>query len=322
MLTREALERFAPRPHDTRKGAIWDGYIGALEQHGEELCAEFGIDEQLELVHCLAQMAHETDGFTILWESGNYSPMRIMEIFGVGRHSAAVTHDEAMKIGQLQGEDRAYALFERVYGLGNPKKAAELGNTEPGDGYRYRGFGFLQTTGRRDHEELLGGQTTPYAALRAAIMEFDKKGCCEAARRDDIKKVTTLVNGGSNGIASRREWLAKAKRVWPTFPGGVPHQAPATEPPAEAAPKSMATSKEGNIQVLNGTLGGGTAIADAQSVVVKVVSKAAETGKPVSLIDIVLAVVSSPLFIIGVTVAAASAASWLFRARKRWHMGV
>lgn len=73
----------------------------------------------------------------------------MVEIFGVGRHFAAVTASEAAR---LAGHPEAIA--ERVYGLGNPRKARELGNTEPGDGFRYRGDGVLQTTGRGNHRRM------------------------------------------------------------------------------------------------------------------------------------------------------------------------
>jgi putative chitinase len=68
----------------------------------------------------------------------NYSAPRLLEIFGVNRHSAAVTAFEAEKLAR-----KPEAIAERVYGLGNPRKARELGNTQPGDGFRFRGNGIL-----------------------------------------------------------------------------------------------------------------------------------------------------------------------------------
>jgi putative chitinase len=81
------------------------------------------------MTHILAQALRETGGFTILREKMNYSAPRLFEIFGVNRHSAAITAVEAERLA-FQPE----AIAERVYGLGNPRKASELGNTEPGDG--------------------------------------------------------------------------------------------------------------------------------------------------------------------------------------------
>lgn len=219
MLTRDDLNTLAPRPAAGDKAATWDVYVDALVNHGGELCAEFGIDTALELQHFMAQVAHESGGFTVLWESGAYSAKRIMEIFGIGRHSAKISIEEAHAIGSLRGEARAKALFERVYGQGNPKKAIELGNLEPGDGYKYRGFGPMQITGRRDHERLLMGDHSPYAALRASFKEWDEKSCNELAARDDIKSITKRINGGYNGLESRKRYLAKAKAIWPKFPG-------------------------------------------------------------------------------------------------------
>jgi len=167
MLMRADLQNFAPRPHAGEKAANWDTYVAALENHAGELCAEFGIDTALELQHFMAQIAHESGGFTVLWEDMRYSAPRIMEIFGVGKHSAKVTAAESR---DLAGKPKD--LAERVYGLGNPKKARELGNSAPGDGYRYRGFGPMQITGRADHERYLTQRCVaplPSGTQRAAM---------------------------------------------------------------------------------------------------------------------------------------------------------
>lgn len=219
MLTRDDLQRFAPRPGAGERAANWDAYVEALTEHGGALCAEFGIDTALELQHFMAQIAHESGGFTVLWESGAYTFANILDKFGVGRHSARITKDEAAEIAALPVAKRGPRLFERTYGLGNPKKAIELGNLEPGDGWKYRGFGPMQTTGRKAHETLMMGDTSPRGALRAAFAEWDEKNCNELAARDDIKSITKRINGGYNGFEDRKKYLAKAKRIWPTFPG-------------------------------------------------------------------------------------------------------
>lgn len=234
MLTRDDLQKFAPRPQSGDKAATWDAYVKALEEHAGALCAEFGIDTALELQHFMAQIAHESGGFTVLWESGAYSSQGIMNTFGVGKHTSRVTKAEADQIAAMPVAKRGAVLFERVYGLGIPHcckspddcqkpkqacKARELGNNQPGDGYRYRGFGPMQITGRADHEKYLNGDSSPYAALRGAFAEWDAKGCNELAARDDIKSITKRINGGYNGLEDRKLYLAKAKRIWPLFPG-------------------------------------------------------------------------------------------------------
>lgn len=102
----------------------------AAFRDGDELLARFGITTRLRLAHFLAQVLHESGDGKVLFETLSYSsPGRLMEIFGIGRHSAAIGQDEVA--GLLRNPQ---ALAERVYGLGNPAKTRELGNTRTGDG--------------------------------------------------------------------------------------------------------------------------------------------------------------------------------------------
>jgi putative chitinase len=193
-------------------------YLAAIE-NGDALFRKYGITTKLRLAHFLAQICHESGGLAIEYESGNYSAERLMEIFGVGRHSAKITEAEARKLAR-----NGQAIFERVYGLGNPKKAKELGNTKPGDGYRYRGTGLMQTTGRYNfrtvgkkcgvdfekHPDLV---LSAEHALKPALVEWNAGKLNVAADRDDIVAITKRINGGTNGLADRRSWLAKLKKA-------------------------------------------------------------------------------------------------------------
>lgn len=191
-------------------------YVSAFE-HGDGLFMARGITSPLRLAHFLAQAFHETGGLTIEWESGAYSAPRLLEIFGVGHHSAAITPSEASTLA-YDGP----AIFERVYGLGNPRKAKELGNTQPGDGYKYRGGGILQTTGRANYRRM--GQKcgvdfeghpelvlSAEHALKPALAEWAEGNLNAAADRDDILAITKKINGGTNGLDSRKDWLRKIK---------------------------------------------------------------------------------------------------------------
>lgn len=193
-------------------------YLEAFER-GDSLFAQHGVNTPDRLAHFLAQCLHETGGLTIEWESGAYRASRLVEIFGVGHHSARVTEAEAHALAY-----NGPAIFERVYGLGNPSKARELGNAQPGDGYRYRGGGIMQTTGRSNYRRMgqkcgVDFETNPELvvsaehALKPALAEWTEGGLNAAADRDDILTITKRINGGTNGLADRRAWLAKVRAV-------------------------------------------------------------------------------------------------------------
>jgi putative chitinase len=194
-----------------------DNYRESIRQGGP-LFQQHGLTTPLRIAHFLAQALHETGGFTILRENMNYSAARLMEIFGVNQHSAAIT---AAQAAQLAGHPEAIA--ERVYGLGNPRMSRDLGNTQPGDGFRYRGNGILQTTGRANHRrtgtacgvDFEGNPdlvTAPEHALKPALQEWTEGNLNAAADRNDIRAITRRINGGFNGLSDRETWFEK---VWP-----------------------------------------------------------------------------------------------------------
>lgn len=193
-------------------------YLDAITQSAA-LLEQRGINTPLRLAHFFAQALHETGGFTILRESMNYSAPRMMQIFGVNRHSAAVTEAEA---ADLAHDEKRIA--ERVYGLGNPSKARELGNSQAGDGFLYRGNGVLQTTGRGAHIRIGAATgvdfekhpelaTTAEHALKPPVEEWSHRGLNDFADRDDIRTITLRINGGFNGFADRQIWLTKLKKA-------------------------------------------------------------------------------------------------------------
>lgn len=187
----------------------------------------YGLTTPLRVAHFMAQISHESGGGTIKRESGNYRAERIMQIFGVGKHSAAITRAEAAR---LAGDGPA--LFDRVYGIGNPKKAKEFGHTMPGDGWRYRGGGLIQTTGKKAYQraakltgiDLVGDPdriADPAVALEVAVAEFAQRRCLVAADRDDVLTVTKIINGGTNGLEDRKAWLSKWRRALDGGPVGL-----------------------------------------------------------------------------------------------------
>jgi putative chitinase len=205
----EIVAQIAPR--------AFPNYTRAFDA-GDAAFAAAGLTTPLRLAHFLAQALHETGGGTVLFESLAYrTPARLLQIFGVGNHTAAIRPEE---VDALLGNEQA--LAERVYGLGNPRKARELGNTLPGDGYRYRGGGLLQTTGRANYKhmgDLCGTDfestptliVDPAHALGPALGEWTQGHLNDAADRNDLHTITRVINGGTNGLAERQ---ALFDQIW------------------------------------------------------------------------------------------------------------
>jgi putative chitinase len=101
---------------------------------------------------------------------------------------------------------------------------ADLGNSEPGDGARYKGRGLIQLTGRANYQrygellqlDLVGHPelvADPATSLVIACKYWTLNGLNPLADQDDIETITRRINGGLNGLADRRACLARAKEA-------------------------------------------------------------------------------------------------------------
>ncbi|WP_050994885.1 glycoside hydrolase family 19 protein [Bradyrhizobium liaoningense] len=194
--------------------------VAAVVQGWSAAVSKAKLTTKNRACHFLAQIMTETGGLQILSESGAYKADRILHIFGQ-RHSAKIGPEEARRIAALPVAQRGPVLFNRVYGVGNPKKMREFNNTGPNDGWLYRGGGMMQCTGKNnyaamakktgmplvEHPELLHN---PDSAFKAAYLEWI---CNAAADRDDVVAVRKIINGGTNGLAECKAFLAKAKKA-------------------------------------------------------------------------------------------------------------
>ncbi len=243
MLTKAVLKKMWPTAAATK--------INAIAKVAPAVLSEFDIDDPLVVAHLMAQISHENGGGTIIRENMNYSAPRMLEIFGVGHHSAKVTPAEAERIQHKPKE-----IAERVYGLGNPKKAKELGNTKVGDGYRFRGGGDLQLTGGDSYRrvgDLIGVDLynkpeqldDPAISFRCAAAEFVKLNCVKPALDDDVEMVTKRVNGGYNGLAERKVWLRKWKAALAEIP--TPAEPPPAPVPAPMPPPNEPRGGESDL---------------------------------------------------------------------------
>ena len=99
-------------------------------------------------------------------------------------------------------------------------------------GWTYRGRGLLQLTGRDAYSAATAFLRKPYPeapdfaalpdavisaewCLKVAAVEWFVKGCNAPADKDNVVAVTRAINGGTIGLAERREWLKRTRFVWP-----------------------------------------------------------------------------------------------------------
>lgn len=156
--------------------------------------------------HFVSQVLHESGGLRYLAENLNYSAERLCAVWP----------------RRFPTEYRARPYAHDPEKLANYVYAGRMGNTEPGDGWRYRGRGLIQITGRSNYElvqELTGMPvleepdllTTPEPALLSALAWWGET--IPDAERLSVEQVTRRVNGGLNGLADRQRLFDVALRV-------------------------------------------------------------------------------------------------------------
>ncbi len=198
------LQKFATRASDD--------VLQAFDDQLDDILSEFDINKNAKrLSHFLAQLSHESMGFTVVEENLNYSGDGLWRVFR--RHFRS--RDEAESFARQPEK-----IANRVYAnrIGNGPEAS-------GDGFRYRGRGFIQLTGKANYEEygrLLGidlvGNPEQAAdtgnALRIAAAYWDQNGLNKLADRNDLNAITRRINGGLNGLQDRIHEFQKAAAVW------------------------------------------------------------------------------------------------------------
>lgn len=129
---------------------------------------------------------------------------------------------QAMFIAQLAHESGGFQYLEEIASGEAYEGRSDLGNTEPGDGARYKGRGYIQLTGRANYRaagEALGLDleghpelaALPENAARVAAWYWNSRDINAAADSGDFVQVTRLINGGTNGLADREEYYARAR---------------------------------------------------------------------------------------------------------------
>jgi putative chitinase len=239
VLTRDELVTIMPRA-----GTVADQVIGPLDA----AMTRFEIQGATRQAAFLAQLAHESGEFRHWSESLNYSWPRLRQIFP----KYFKTDAEAQAFDRQQER-----IANRVYGgrMGNGPEAS-------GDGWRYRGRGPIQLTGKDNYRacgralgvDLLGAPElleTPEIGCLAAAWFWTKRGLNALADNGDFVEISRRINGGLIGLEERRAFWARAKSTLGIQPepamgveaGPVPSPRLATRgslPPAALRPRKPA----------------------------------------------------------------------------------
>jgi putative chitinase len=127
-------------------------------------------------------------------------------------------------IAQIAHESGSFRYVKELASGEAYEGRADLGNTEEGDGVRYKGRGLIQITGRANYQscgddlgidivsspELLEG---PVLACRSAGWFWGKKNLNDLADKPDFLRITKRINGGTNGYQDRLKFYIKAMAV-------------------------------------------------------------------------------------------------------------
>jgi putative chitinase len=186
-------------------------------------CQEFGIDTPQRIAGFLSQCAHESGGFERLQENLNYSAEGMAGIWP--RRFAVMGPDNkpVKKDGKNQPNKFALALHRKPEMIANVVYSGRMGNgpTESGEGWKYRGRGLKQLTGKDNHRACSAGLGVdlvenpdlllePVYAARSAAWFWATNKCNNFADSGDIEGLTKKINGGLIGIEDRKKRYASA----------------------------------------------------------------------------------------------------------------
>jgi putative chitinase len=164
-----------------------DSRIQSIVNALNDTFEKYSIDSNIRMCHFLAQVLHESGAF---------------------RYSS-----------EIWGNTPAQQAYDTRIDLGNTPE-------HDGDGYKYRGRGWIQLTGKTNYR-LFGKEVgldlltdpdkvaeEPYDSL-AAGWYWNRKDLNSFADQDDILTITKKINGGFNGLDDRKMWHIKARVTLP-----------------------------------------------------------------------------------------------------------
>lgn len=175
------------------------------------VCPKYGIDTLDKFHEFLANVVQESGEFAHKVENMRYrSAMRIREIWP----------------SRFKTEEAARPYANNPEALANLVYGGRMGNVQPGDGWRFRGGGFIGLTGREVYTRYAKYLNMPLEQVAELVRTDDKyaldsacwffsvlKGLTDEAERDEIVKIIKSINGGMIGADVRMAYYNKIKTV-------------------------------------------------------------------------------------------------------------
>lgn len=175
-----------------------------LQKKYKTLFDKYGLTTKLRISHFMAQIEHES-GLKPVSENLNYSADRLLVIF-------PKYFDKEQSLAYSRQQSR---IANRVYAnrMGNGDEAS-------GEGWKYRGRGFIQITGKENYYRLANDTDLDCLknpdllleeanAMISALWFWNLKGLNALADKNDIKGITRRINGGYNGLEHRKSLFKK-----------------------------------------------------------------------------------------------------------------
>jgi putative chitinase len=202
-LTKEQLKKLLP------KNPYVDYWYNALSQ----LLPDYEINTPQRIAAFIAQCAHESGNFMVLQENLNYRPPTLRKIF------PKYFPTDAMAADYCSRPNKQEAIANKVYAnrMGNGDEAS-------GDGYRYRGRGLIQLTGKDNYtffagslsisvEEAAEYMATFEGACQSACFFWEQNKLNQWADKGDIVTLSKRINGGTIGLEDRIKHYEHALHV-------------------------------------------------------------------------------------------------------------
>ena len=182
------------------------------------LLPDYDINTPRRVAAFIAQCAHESGGFSVLQENLNYKPQALRRLF------SKYFPDDAIAGQFFAKPNKQEAIANRIYAnrMGN-------GDESSGDGYRFRGRGLIQLTGRSNYQnfadsievdgrplkidEVPAYLETFEGAAQSACWFWETNNLNKWADDGDILTLTKRINGGTIGLEDRKKHYEHALHV-------------------------------------------------------------------------------------------------------------